>query len=77
MGSRRAIDVDAHVAVCIRTARKEREMTMQALAKLVGVTYQQIGKYEQKKNPVSLTMLFKIAKALKCSVVSLLPEEAQ
>ena len=51
-------------------------MTLEALASAVGVSYQQIQKYEYGVNRISIRMLLDIAKALGTSPEALLPSTA-
>ena len=57
-------DVDHHVARRIRERRIMLGLTQQQVAELVGVTYQQVHKYEKGDNRVSAGRLFAIAQAL-------------
>ena len=63
-GRRRADDVDLAVARRVRRRRLELGMTLQQLAELVGVTQQQVHKYEAGINRVSAGLLHRIAQAL-------------
>ncbi|WP_047464308.1 helix-turn-helix domain-containing protein [Rhizobium rhizogenes] len=56
--------VDIYVGQQIRLARKEQRMSQEALAKCLGVTFQQVQKYEIGANRVSASKLFEIATAL-------------
>lgn len=56
--------VDIAVAARIRLARKMRGRSQQALAEAIGVTFQQVQKYESGANRVSASMLARIAAAL-------------
>ena len=49
----------------IRQARKEEGMTLKMLGTLVGVSFQQISKYEHGIDRVSAEMLWKIARSLR------------
>jgi transcriptional regulator with XRE-family HTH domain len=60
----------------IRGLRRRRGLTQADLALAVGVTFQQIQKYERGANRVSASMLGRIAKALESSVADLLDETA-
>lgn len=64
--------IDVEVGLRIKTSRKLRKMTQTDLAKAVGVTYQQIQKYEKGGNRVSASMLHAIASALGIQVSLLL-----
>ena len=63
--------VDISVGLRIRFTRKARGLSQQALATAVGVTFQQIQKYERGANRVSASMLVKIAGALDVPVAEL------
>ena len=60
--------VDAHVGNRIRTRRKLRGLGQVALAQRIGVTFQQIQKYEMGANRVSASKLYDIARALQTPV---------
>ena len=62
--AKRAIDVDRHVAARIRERRVMLGITQQELADRVGITYQQLHKYERAINRVTAGRLVEIAKAL-------------
>ena len=51
-------------------------MSQTGLAKEVGVTFQQVQKYEQGTNRVSCSMLWEIARALHCGTEELLPNSS-
>lgn len=60
--------VDAHVGARIRQRRWMLGMTQQALADRLGVTFQQVQKYEMGSNRVSASRLWSIARLLGVSV---------
>ena len=60
--------IDAVIARRLRAKREELELSQVALAHLVGVTFQQIQKYENVANRVSASRLFAIAGALGVTV---------
>jgi transcriptional regulator with XRE-family HTH domain len=62
--TKRAIDVDRHVAARIRERRIMVGLTQQELADRVGITYQQLHKYERAINRISSGRLFEIAREL-------------
>ena len=62
--TKRAIDVDRHVAARIRERRIMVGLTQQELAERVGITYQQLHKYERAINRISAGRLFEIAREL-------------
>ena len=53
--------VDISVGARIRLARKMRGRSQQGLAEAIGVTFQQVQKYESGANRVSASMLTRIA----------------
>ena len=63
--------IDVAVGARIRLARKTLRMSQQALAAAVGITFQQIQKYERGANRVSASMLARIAQALDIPVAEL------
>jgi transcriptional regulator with XRE-family HTH domain len=60
--------VDQTVGERIRRRRNDLEITQQDLAERVGVTYQQLQKYENGKNRISAGRLYDIAKILKANI---------
>jgi transcriptional regulator with XRE-family HTH domain len=61
---------DLIVGLRIRQRRKHLGLSQTALAAALGVTYQQVQKYEQGLNQLSAARLFKIADALAVPVSS-------
>jgi transcriptional regulator with XRE-family HTH domain len=64
---------DVWIGKRIKTLREARGMSQESLAKAIGVTFQQVQKYEKGANRVSGGRLAKIATALKCEVSELFP----
>src|SRR5882724_8834233 len=60
--------VDVTVGATIRLRRKSRGLSQAALADAIGVTFQQVQKYERGANRASASALSRIAVALGCSV---------
>jgi transcriptional regulator with XRE-family HTH domain len=60
--------VDRHVGLRIRMRRKELGISQERLADALGLTFQQIQKYERAANRVSASKLYEIARALNASV---------
>lgn len=56
--------VDVHVGSRIRLARSLKKMNQETLAGAIGVTFQQVQKYEKGVNRVSASMLWHVARAL-------------
>jgi transcriptional regulator with XRE-family HTH domain len=55
---------DRHVGRQIATVRVQSDVSQAQLARAVGVSFQQLQKYESAKNRVSASMLYEIAKSL-------------
>lgn len=64
METRDPTDIDRIVSERIYARRMELEMSQPELADRVGVTFQQVQKYENGKNRVSAGRLYEIARAL-------------
>jgi transcriptional regulator with XRE-family HTH domain len=56
--------VDLHISARLRQLRTSRGFTQKALADVVGITPQQVQKYEHARNRVSASMLYGLARAL-------------
>ncbi|MDG2520723.1 helix-turn-helix domain-containing protein [Caulobacter segnis] len=66
---------DVKVGARMRLRRRMLQLKQKSLAELVGVSFQQIQKYEHGANRVSASRLVAIAHALETSVAWLLGEE--
>lgn len=66
--------VDKSVGLNIRRVRRERRLSQEALAAAIGLTFQQLQKYERGTNRVSCSRLCEIAQALRVEPADLLPE---
>lgn len=64
METRDPSDIDRIVSERIHARRNQLDMSQPELAERVGVTFQQVQKYENGKNRVSAGRLYEIAKAL-------------
>ncbi|HEY8572179.1 helix-turn-helix domain-containing protein [Phenylobacterium sp.] len=60
--------VDRHVGLRIRMRRKELGVSQERLADAVGLTFQQVQKYERGANRVSASRLWEIAGALQVGI---------
>ena len=60
--------VDRHVGLRIRMRRKEIGVSQERLAEALGITFQQVQKYERGANRVSASKLWEIAAALRTPV---------
>src|SRR5437763_13844160 len=60
--------VDRHVGLRIRLRRKELGISQENLAEAIGLTFQQVQKYERAANRVSASKLWEMARTLKTSI---------
>lgn len=67
-------EVDAALGVLLRQRRKALCLSLKTLGDAVGVTYQQIQKYECGANRMTVSRLLEIAHALDCRAVDLVPD---
>ena len=63
-----------HSAASIRLRRHELGMSQDQLAQKIGITFQQVQKYEHGTNRVSFSRLVEIAEALKCGFQDIIGE---
>jgi transcriptional regulator with XRE-family HTH domain len=61
-------DVDALVGERVRSRRLQAKMSQATLGEAIGVTFQQVQKYEKGTNRIGSGRLFKIAEVLQCDV---------
>ena len=69
--------MDLAVGARIRIRRNVLGLTQSQLAEGVGVSFQQVQKYENAGNRVSASMLVKIASALETTVAAIVGEDGQ
>ena len=67
--------IDIEVGARIRTRRRATGYSQTQLAEALGITFQQVQKYERGANRVSASMLVKIAAKLETTVATLVGEE--
>lgn len=67
-------DVDQHVARQLRILRRTMGMTQQNVAEAVGVTSQQVQKYENGSNRIHAGRLLQLSVTFNVSVAALFPE---
>src|SRR5437868_11330723 len=60
--------IDRHVGLRIRMRRKELGLSQEKLAESIGLTFQQVQKYERAANRVSASKLWEMARALDTTV---------
>ena len=63
--------VDAYIGARMRERRRALGITQERLGELLGVTFQQVQKYESGRNRVSAARLFEICEALDFSLASM------
>lgn len=63
--------IDIGIGLKIRARRKAVGMNQPALGEFLGVSYQQVQKYELGVNRISSANLVRIAQALQCSIADL------
>ena len=67
--------IDVEVGARIRIRRRLLDVSQQELGRALGLTFQQVQKYERGFNRVSASMLVKIARRLETSVSALVGED--
>ena len=60
--------IDRHVGLRIRMRRKELGISQERLADSIGLTFQQVQKYERAANRVSASKLWEMSRALNTSI---------
>ena len=73
MASRAPHPVDIATGLNMRRLRRQRRISQEWLAEMVGLTFQQIQKYERGANRISCSRLMAIARALDVAPERLLP----
>jgi len=64
MPRKNTLSTDVYIGKRVRLARQAAKMSSQALAKRLGVTFQQVQKYEKGKNRIAAAMLWELAHIL-------------
>jgi transcriptional regulator with XRE-family HTH domain len=57
-------DADASIGARLRLRRKELGLSQEAIGEQIGVSYQQVQKYEVAKNRMSAGLLYEVSKLL-------------
>lgn len=60
--------IDVHVGQRLRALRRQGHVSQEALAWDVGVSFQQLQKYEAGANRISASKLYLLARSLRCSI---------
>lgn len=71
--ARRTEDIDVWVGGQIAVLRRERGLSQSALANALGLSFQQIQKYEAGQNRVSAARLFQLAQLYNCDIADFFP----
>jgi len=72
MKARRATDADIAIGERIRARRNQIELSQEELGQALGVSFQQIQKYEKGVNRLSSGRLVELAATLQCSAADLI-----
>ena len=75
--TKRANSIDVCIAERIKAHRKERRISQTELASKLGVTFQQVQKYENGVNRVGAGRLYQLAGIFGVPIQALFPEEGQ
>jgi transcriptional regulator with XRE-family HTH domain len=67
-GDRNPNPIDVHVGLQVRLRRKELKISQEKLAETLGLTFQQVQKYERGSNRISASKLYEIARTLRVSM---------
>lgn len=65
----------SHIGQIIREVRRASGLSQMQLAEIVGLSYQQIQKYEKGRSEITIRRLYQIAEALEIPVNSFLQEK--
>jgi transcriptional regulator with XRE-family HTH domain len=63
--------VDEYIGARMREGRRALNMTQESLGNVLGITFQQVQKYEKGANRVSAARLFEVCEALDVSLASM------
>ena len=72
----RAAAFDRQLGERLRQARQLREMSLDTLSSALGISYQQLQKYEKGNNRISVSRLRDISRVLRVPLTSLVGDEA-
>lgn len=70
-------NIDSYVGKKLKEKRKKFGLTQTELSKQVGISFQQIQKYETGQNRISASMLFKMSNILKVKLDYFFPTKNQ
>lgn len=75
VSARNTSSVDVALGERLRAIRRDKGVSQQQLADAIGVTFQQVQKYEKGVNRMAVTRLFQICQALNVRVAKFFPED--
>lgn len=75
IGPRYVSEVDKYAGASVKRERLARGISQETLAKAIGVTFQQVQKYEKGTNRITIGRLAQVAQALDISLYALLPPD--
>ena len=67
--------LDDAIAARVTSQRRARGISQQALAQKIGVSFQQVQKYESGENRIATSRLIRLAHALECKITDLIPDQ--
>jgi transcriptional regulator with XRE-family HTH domain len=70
-------DIDKRIGINIRYHRERRGLSLEALGESVGVSFQQIRKYEIGSSPVATSRLARMAEILQVQINAFFQERGQ
>jgi transcriptional regulator with XRE-family HTH domain len=76
MAGPRVKELDRQIGERVRLARAVKRMSQEKLGEHLGVTFQQVQKYEKGFNRISASTLFQIAKVLEVDILFFFGDEA-
>ncbi len=74
--SRAATDIDAVIGGRVRAVRLERGLSQTDVAETLGITFQQLQKYENGRNRIAAATLIRLAESLAVPLADLMPSVA-
>ena len=73
MTVKKTSDIDRQLGALIRAKRLQQGHSQETLAEALGITYQQVQKYEAGKNRITVSRLIDVAEALRVHPSFFLP----
>jgi transcriptional regulator with XRE-family HTH domain len=71
---RRVTELDKTIGMRLRARRLEMKISQQELGDALGISFQQVQKYEKGVNRIGSSRLIELANAMKCSMAYFLPD---